>query len=221
MVGRSRIFGFGAVVATLVVVGCSSSSSPATKQSAPAAGPSAPTAVIVAPTTAPTNPPPPAAAAVATATVVPKPLWVGNTDGQGVFLRRTPQLGDKMAAYVDGTLLRVVGPEVDGDGTHWQHVVAPDGKEGFVPSSFALTTQVPTPTPVVATATSVPATPKATALPTTRTPVPAATARPTARSNSALLPPIGASSGGCGSRGGPGYRKANGQCASWRDAGRR
>jgi hypothetical protein len=47
-----------------------------------------------------------------------------------------------------------VGPEVDGDGTHWQHVVAPDGKEGFVPSSFALTTQVPTPTPVVATATS-------------------------------------------------------------------
>lgn len=22
--------------------------------------------------------------------------------------------------------------------------------------------------------------------------------------------------GGCGSRGGPGYRKANGQCASWR-----
>ena len=31
--------------------------------------------------------------------------------------------------------------------------------------------------------------------------------------------PAGASysSGGCGSRGGPGYRKANGRCASWRD----
>lgn len=27
----------------------------------------------------------------------------------------------------------------------------------------------------------------------------------------------GSSSGGCGSRGGPGYRKANGQCASWSD----
>lgn len=23
--------------------------------------------------------------------------------------------------------------------------------------------------------------------------------------------------GGCGSKGGPGYRKANGKCASWRD----
>lgn len=27
----------------------------------------------------------------------------------------------------------------------------------------------------------------------------------------------GGRSGGCGSRGGPGWRKANGQCASWRD----
>jgi len=27
----------------------------------------------------------------------------------------------------------------------------------------------------------------------------------------------GRGSGGCGSRGGPGWRKANGQCASWRD----
>lgn len=27
----------------------------------------------------------------------------------------------------------------------------------------------------------------------------------------------GGSSGGCGSRGGPGYRKANGKCASWRN----
>lgn len=27
----------------------------------------------------------------------------------------------------------------------------------------------------------------------------------------------GGGSGGCGSRGGPGYRKANGKCASWKD----
>lgn len=31
------------------------------------------------------------------------------------------------------------------------------------------------------------------------------------------LTPYESGSGGCGSRGGPGYRKANGQCASWSD----
>ena len=29
-------------------------------------------------------------------------------------------------------------------------------------------------------------------------------------------PPILEARGGCGSRGGPGYRKANGQCAGWK-----
>ena len=30
------------------------------------------------------------------------------------------------------------------------------------------------------------------------------------------LASISEAGGGCGSRGGPGYRKANGKCASWR-----
>ena len=33
----------------------------------------------------------------------------------------------------------------------------------------------------------------------------------------ALLPAESEARGGCGSRGGPGYRKANGKCAGWND----
>ena len=224
MVRKFRGVGLGAgLAATLIVVSaCSASPSPSTTRQTvatpiPPVGPPATTAVS-------TNPPVVQLTATPTPAFQQRSLWVGNTDGQGVFLRRTPQLGDKLSAYIDGTLLRVVGPEIDSDGTHWQHVVAPDGKEGFVPAAYALATQVPTVTPVPPTATPVPstATKVATSVAATRTPLPSATSKATAGTTSPGVSAfVGGSSGGCGSRGGPGYRKANGQCASWRDAGRR
>jgi hypothetical protein len=112
-----------------------------------------------------------------TATHVPAntAVWVGNTDGQGVHLRRTPAMADRIQpAYPDGTRLLVVGNDETGDGQQWRKVRAPDGVEGYVPFSYTLAAQ---PTPVVSAslpvATTVPvAPPNPTA--SSSTPVPAA-----------------------------------------------
>jgi len=59
---------------------------------------------------------------------------VANTGGDGVFLRRTPQNGDRLAAWPDQTRLEEIGPEQTTNGTTWRHVRAPDGSEGYVPA---------------------------------------------------------------------------------------
>jgi len=68
-------------------------------------------------------------------------VWVGNTDGQGVFVRKTPVMADRLQAYPDETPLTVVGDDVDGDGQHWKHVKTPDGLEGYVPSIYTVDAQ--------------------------------------------------------------------------------
>jgi hypothetical protein len=98
-----------------------------------------------APTSAPTATRP--AAAPPTATPVPKPtatpepaksdtVWVGNTDGQGVYLRRTPKMADRVRAYPDRTPLTIIGDDVEDDGQQWKNVRTPDGLEGFVPTIY-------------------------------------------------------------------------------------
>lgn len=118
--------------------------------SAPAATPTAlpataaPSAVATATRVAPT----------ATATAAPKPtntpepstnaaaqkVYVGNTDGEGVYLRKTPNMDDKLTAYADGTELTVVGDDVDNAGQTWKHVKTPDGTEGYVPAMYTTDT---------------------------------------------------------------------------------
>jgi hypothetical protein len=68
----------------------------------------------------------------------PTSVWVGNTDGEGVYLRNSPKLADRVRAYPDGTELTVVGDDVQGDGRQWHHVRAPDGLEGYVPAEYTL-----------------------------------------------------------------------------------
>ncbi len=75
------------------------------------------------------------------ATATPSPansrlMVVGNTDGQGVFLRKTPQMSDKLRAWVDGTKMQVTGEGVEADGVRWLKVKAPDGTEGYIPQQF-------------------------------------------------------------------------------------
>jgi len=67
-------------------------------------------------------------------------VWVGNTDGQGVYVRTTPVMADRARPYPDGTPLTVVGEDVDGDGQHWKHIETPDGVEGYVPSRYTVDT---------------------------------------------------------------------------------
>lgn len=91
-----------------------------------------------------------------TATMQPEPVartvYVGNTDGDGVSLRRTRNLADRIAAYPDNTQLVVLGPDTSENGITWKHVRTPDGKVGYVPAQYtvpelpATPTAVPTPT---------------------------------------------------------------------------
>jgi len=63
-------------------------------------------------------------------------VQVAHTSGTGVYLRRTPQWDDKLRAFQDGTVLRIIGPDVVTEGTRWRHVAAPDHTEGYVPSEY-------------------------------------------------------------------------------------
>lgn len=79
-----------------------------------------------------------ASQATATSEGLPERVRVGNTDGQGVYIRRTPSMADRVRAYPDGTELIVIGEDVFGDGQRWHHVRAPDGLEGYVPVIYTV-----------------------------------------------------------------------------------
>ena len=97
-------------------------------------------------------------------------VYVGNTGGLGVFLRRTPQAADRLKAYPDNTRLVVIGPDVGAEGRTWRHVRTPDGVEGYVPAQYTSGQPVPTVTPA-------PTPPTAAATPTPAPAAPAATYR--------------------------------------------
>lgn len=61
---------------------------------------------------------------------------VANTGGEGVYVRRTPRLADRIKAWPDDTVLSIVGPDVEGEGRQWKHVLDPDGSVGYVPSQY-------------------------------------------------------------------------------------
>ena len=64
---------------------------------------------------------------------------VGNTDGEGVYLHRTPRRGDALSAYPEGTLLERAGEDVTGrEGWTWHRIRTPDGVAGWVPAQFTI-----------------------------------------------------------------------------------
>lgn len=88
---------------------------------------------------------------------------VGNTDGDGVYIRKSPDNQDRIKAWPDGALMVRVGPDVIVDGRTWKNVYDPDYNEGFIPAEYLVVSTKPTPTntpaPVPPTAT-LPPTPK-------------------------------------------------------------
>jgi hypothetical protein len=62
---------------------------------------------------------------------------VAGTDGEGVFLRRTPRADDRLQAWSDGTQLDLLGPDVELDGLRWTPVRDPCGAAGWVPMRYA------------------------------------------------------------------------------------
>jgi hypothetical protein len=62
---------------------------------------------------------------------------VAGTDGEGVYLRRTPRLDDKLSAWSDGTRLAILGPDVVQNGLRWIPVQDPCGIGGWVLARYA------------------------------------------------------------------------------------
>ena len=64
------------------------------------------------------------------------PVRVANTDGQGAYLRRTTNLEDRLQAWPDGTVLRVMGADTIVDALVWRPVVDPEGNRGWIPAKY-------------------------------------------------------------------------------------
>ncbi len=101
-------------------------------------------------------------------------LFVGRTNGDGVYVRRQVDSTDRIKAWPDGTKLVVVGPAVAAAGRVWRNVRDPDGNVGFVPSEYLVDTL---PTAVVE--------PDQTPTPEATTSVPTAAATATATATAA------------------------------------
>ncbi|MDA8219397.1 MAG: hypothetical protein M0Z94_17475 [Dehalococcoidales bacterium] len=90
-----------------------------------------PTASSVMPTQTPTPTPQPTPAQTV--------YVVGNTGGDGgVWLRRSPNLSDKMLIWHDGNRMERIGPDVNAGGMVWIHVRDPRGNEGYIPAQWLI-----------------------------------------------------------------------------------
>ena len=124
-----------------------------------ASSPTTATATEIPPTATPTEVPP-------TRTVTAN--WtVGNTGGEGVYIRRTADMDDRIKAWPDGTEMVVVGPDVTAEDILWKNVRDPDGNAGFVPAEYLIAPQAPETTP---TATTTPSADSAEPTPVPETP---------------------------------------------------
>lgn len=135
---------YGALV-LVFVVGCGgggAAAPTAEPAAAPASSPAAakPSVSAVAAPSPTAVPKPTATTAAPASTSSATTVYVGNTDGIGVYVRNTPVMSDRLRAYPDGTALTIIGDDVDGDGQHWRHVKTPDGLEGYVPAMYIVDT---------------------------------------------------------------------------------
>ena len=115
----------------------SPAASPAPSPAAVAPSPSA-----VGASTAPSS----GAAPTATAVAAPEVVWIGNTDGSGVYLRNSPHDGDRGDVLPDGTQVTITGEQLEGDGKTWYPVSTENAGDGYVQVEYVTRTE-PTGTP--------------------------------------------------------------------------
>ena len=101
---------------------------------------------------APTSVPTPSPVPINT----PVPLFVGKTDGDGIWLRASPPLGDKLKSWPDGTRMVVVGADQTVDGKIWKKVKDPKGTVGWVAADYLVSEAQLTPASGAATPTKSP-----------------------------------------------------------------
>lgn len=91
---------------------------------------------------------PPAATPTPTASARPVQWYaVGNTGGDGVYIRRTPRALDRIMAWPDGTAMESLLGDVETEGRLWRKVRDPRGNEGWVPAEYLVPRQTPDPQP--------------------------------------------------------------------------
>lgn len=73
----------------------------------------------------------------------PRSMVIANTGGLGVFIRRTRDMADKIKAWPDGTIVYVIGDEVEGDGKKWLQAEDPDGNVGWIPVEYLAAPKAP------------------------------------------------------------------------------
>lgn len=152
-----------ALIAPLTVLvftaGCFGAPPPPTPSPTPTSGP-----VVASP------PPLPAAAALPplpslapTLTPAPARLYVANSGGEGVTLRREPG-GDRLTVWPDGTEVQPLSESRVLDGRSWTRVRDPNGDDGWMAAEFlvdaatyaTLPTSAPRPTTALVQATAQP-----------------------------------------------------------------
>ena len=78
----------------------------------------------------------------ADATPTPKPatarMRIGNTGGDGVYLRRTPNDADLWIPWPDNTVVEYLNEEQTTDGRTYRKVKDPRGNVGWMPADFLL-----------------------------------------------------------------------------------
>jgi hypothetical protein len=67
-------------------------------------------------------------------------VWIGNTQGTGVYLRNSPHIGDRGDVLGDGTQVTITGDQIEGDGLEWYPVRTADQKEGYVQITYVTRT---------------------------------------------------------------------------------
>jgi hypothetical protein len=61
---------------------------------------------------------------------------VVNTNGDGVYIRRTPAQADRIVPWPDNTLMEYAGEQTDNEGIHWAKMKDPRGNVGWVPAQY-------------------------------------------------------------------------------------
>ncbi|MHB1007191.1 MAG: hypothetical protein ACYC3S_16345, partial [Chloroflexota bacterium] len=131
--GRERIMqakpGYYLVcLALLAVVPLSGCGSPAPATPTPTPPPTV--TVVASPTPVPT--------ATSTTTATGATVLVGNTGGDGVWIRKTLTASDRIRSWVDGTKMTVVGADQTAEGRVWKNVKDPAGNVGWVPTQYLI-----------------------------------------------------------------------------------
>jgi SH3-like domain-containing protein len=158
---------------------CAPSPPVATPTAKPEAGPAVvPTSTLVPPSATPSPAPSSLTATPAPPTATPLPRFrVGNTGGEGVYVRREPrQDAERVKAWPDGTVMTALGAPTQTAGEWWERVRDPDGNEGHVKTQYLVrmveTVAVTAAATAVATATQTPEAATETPVPATNTPRP-------------------------------------------------